>query len=87
MLTFGTALSVPTVAAAKKSSAPTATQVCQAVMADPDSPFTTMAECMTFIMTADPVEVCQDLRRGGYLGEYGYNQGNCVSYLRNLQRQ
>lgn len=89
MLGFGTALWVPTVAAADRFTA-TVSEVCAAFVNNyPDAfPGTTAAEdmvmCEAFVAEEDdPVRLCRTLR--DMFGDQQFTHGRCVNYFMYLR--
>jgi hypothetical protein len=89
MLTFGTAVSVPTAAAAQRADAPTIEEVCGMAIMNPATGFATVDECVEFVETSDAVEVCKMLKSRGALDTEvdgkTLNQGRCVSFIKHVQ--
>lgn len=88
-LSFATALSVPTAAAANHATAADLAAICAVVIAHPGPlPFPkTQAGCAAYAATAKPSKVCQALRKGGHLDNdpFNLNQGRCVSLITHYQ--
>jgi hypothetical protein len=89
MLTFGTAVSVTSAAAAQRSDAPTIEEVCGVAVMNPATGFATVDECVEFVETSDAIEVCKMLKSRGALdtevGGKTLNQGRCVSFIKHVQ--
>ena len=88
---FGTTLSVPTMASAKKTPDVDIEEVCEQIAMDPRavSAGLTEEECLEEAESGNAAKICQFLLSGDYLPDevegVRVNQGRCVSTLRHFQ--